>query len=179
MIQHVGVVDYDPIWPERFRSLREILWPVVKDLAIDIEHVGSTSVLGLASKPIIDLDIIVPPARLQETINRLVALGYAHEVDLGIEGRKAFKSPQDSPRHHLYVCVEGCTALQNHLLLRDYLRRNPTACREYSELKKGLAARFSHSVEEYTKRKTDFILSTLASAGLETKRLEAIKLKGS
>jgi GrpB-like predicted nucleotidyltransferase (UPF0157 family) len=175
MIQHVEVVDYDPVWPERFRSLRDVLWPVVKDLAIGIEHVGSTSVPGLASKPIIDLDIIIPEAKLQETINRLEALGYIHEGNLGFEGREAFKATLGSPRHHLYVCVEGCTALQNHLLFRDYLRRNPTACREYSELKKGLAACFEHSVGEYTQRKTDFILSTLALEGLETKRLEAIR----
>ena len=56
----IEVVDYDPGWPSTFESLRSILWPALADVASTIEHVGSTSVPGLAAKPIIDISIVVP-----------------------------------------------------------------------------------------------------------------------
>ena len=59
-----------------------------------IEHIGSTSVPGLAAKPIIDLDVLLASAAyLPETIRRLATLGYEHEGDLGIAGREAFRTP--------------------------------------------------------------------------------------
>jgi GrpB-like predicted nucleotidyltransferase (UPF0157 family) len=61
----VEVRDYDPQWARDFDALRDRIWPVVQDFAVAIEHVGSTSVPGLAAKPIIDLDVIV---RSQESI---------------------------------------------------------------------------------------------------------------
>ncbi|MBV9733074.1 MAG: GrpB family protein [Verrucomicrobia bacterium] len=75
-MRRIEVVDYDPSWPDTFESLRSILWPALADVASSIEHVGSTSVPGLAAKPIIDISIVVPGNRdVQVGISRLATLG--------------------------------------------------------------------------------------------------------
>src|SRR6185436_17206244 len=123
-------------------SLRRKVWAVVQDLALAIEHVGSTSVPGLAAKPIIDMTVIVRSADITRTIERLATIGYVHRGNLGIEDREAFHNPPQSPAHHLYLCAAGSLGLLNPLALRDYLRIHPDAVRAYGELKKTLAQRF-------------------------------------
>ena len=124
----IVVVDYDPAWPQLIETLRGPIWNAVSDLAIAIEHVGSTAVPGLAAKPIVDIALVVPRDRVGAAIARLATLGYEHKGDLGIPGREAMRHPPGAPRHHLYVCPEGNLALANQLALRDYLlppaRRN-------------------------------------------------------
>lgn len=172
----VLVVDYDPAWPDVFESLRQNVWPVIRDVAASVEHVGSTAVPGLAAKPVIDMDVIVAsPDRVLEAIARLSVLGYVHQGNLGIEHREAFRSPEGLPAHHLYVCLEGSAALENHLALRDFLRRNSTAVADYGRLKKKLASRFPSDMDSYTAGKTDYILGMLRSAGIPESRLQAIR----
>src|SRR6188508_3746065 len=110
-MRSIVVVDYDPAWSVIFESLRAQLWAVVADVALAIEHVGSTAVPGLAAKPIIDLDVVVAPGQVGTAIDRLSAIGYEHKGDLGVAGREAMRHPSGSRRHHLYVCAEGNLAL--------------------------------------------------------------------
>jgi GrpB-like predicted nucleotidyltransferase (UPF0157 family) len=79
-----------------FEELRVTFSGLLGDMVSAIEHIGSTSVPGLAAKPIIDLDVLLTSAAyLPDTIRRLAALGYEHQGDLGIAGREAFSnSPQ-------------------------------------------------------------------------------------
>src|SRR5262245_35773883 len=73
----IVLVDYDSAWPEIFQQLRSIVWPVVSDFALSIEHVGSTAVPGLAAKPIIDMSVVIPSqAEVEAAIERLATLGY-------------------------------------------------------------------------------------------------------
>src|SRR5947207_1911029 len=126
----VVVADYDEEWPRRFEDLRRDIWPVVADVALRIEHVGSTSVPGLAAKPIIDLSVVVAGRDdVSLAIARLATLAYRHRGNLGIEDREAFDHPDDQPRHNLYVCPEGTIGLVNQLAMRDYLRARPDAAR--------------------------------------------------
>lgn len=172
----VIVVEYDPSWPEIFRQLHDRIWPVVRDLAVAIEHVGSTSVPGLPAKPVIDLSVVVPSAReVSFAIDRLATLGYQHRGNLGIEGREAFRAPLDLPAHHLYLCPSQSPALENHLTVRDYLRAHPEAAAAYGELKKELARRFPQDMDRYCTGKTDFLLDILRKAGLPPDRLQAIE----
>jgi len=156
------VVDYDPRWATLFAEFRDALWPHVEDIATAFEHVGSTSVPGLAAKPIIDMDIVVPDMAVAiEVIERLAPLGYTHRGDLGITGRHAFFHPADTPEHHLYVCLEGSIGLRNHLVLRDYLLTHPTAVSEYATLKMCLAEQHSDDINAYIEGKTEFIVGLL------------------
>lgn len=170
------VVEYDPSWPENFEQLRDTIWPSIRDLAASIEHVGSTSVEGLAAKPVIDMTIVLPTAsRMEPAIDRLAALGYRHRGDLGVPGREAFARPDGTPAHHLYACVEGNLGLRNPMAVGDYLRRNRSAAREYGALKRQLAARFPDDVDGYVEGKTDFILAILARAGFSPGELAEIR----
>ena len=164
----VVISDYDPAWATHFLDFRAGLWPYVHDLATAFEHVGSTSVPGLAAKPIIDIDIVVPDeATAQRVISRLAPLGYRHRGFMGVPHRHAFFQPKDTPAHHLYVCIEGCLALRNHLSLRDHLRAHPAAAAEYAALKRSLAQRHPHDIDAYVEGKTPFILGVLASSGFD------------
>lgn len=172
----VIVVDYDPSWPDTFEHLRAGIWPHIRDVATAVEHVGSTSVPGLAAKPVIDMTVVVPTAPAMEAvIDRLGKIGYRHRGDLGIPGREAFACPEGTPAHHLYACVAGNDGLRNHLTLRDHLRSDPEALREYCRLKRELALQFADDIDGYIDGKTEFILSILARAGFTDDQLSAIR----
>lgn len=173
----IVVVDYDPAWPALFESLRSRIWPAVSDFALALEHVGSTSVPGLAAKPIIDICIVLESERdVHRAIDRLAVLGYVHLGNLGIEGREAFRRPDPVPAHNLYVCPRGSLGLVNPLAVRDYLRTHPDTVRAYGELKKRLAAQFPTDIDSYVDGKTDLILSILRAVGFSPDQLEAIEL---
>jgi GrpB-like predicted nucleotidyltransferase (UPF0157 family) len=172
----VVVVDYDSSWPTAFEALRQEIWAAVCNVALSIEHVGSTAVPELAAKPVIDMDVIVAARdRVAEAIARLGALGYVHQGNLGIEDREAFASPPGRPAHHLYLCIQDSGALANHLALRNYLRRNPAAAAKYGRLKKQLAAEFPNDANSYGAGKTDYILTMLRSASVPESWLQAIR----
>jgi GrpB-like predicted nucleotidyltransferase (UPF0157 family) len=85
----VLVVDYDSSWPLTFAALQLPIWEALRGVALSVEHVGSTSVPGLAAKPIIDIDaIVLSRADMPATIERLAALGYVHCGNLGINSAK-------------------------------------------------------------------------------------------
>jgi GrpB-like predicted nucleotidyltransferase (UPF0157 family) len=175
-VRTVTVVDYDPSWPQRFERLRATVWPVVADLAVAIEHVGSTSVPGLAAKPVIDLDVVVRSrADVPTAVGRLTTLGYDHLGDLGIVGREAFRPPEGSPPHNLYVCRHDSPSLANHLALRDHLRVHPELAHGYGALKKRLAQAFPHDIDGYVAAKTDFIVAVLRAAGVPEDHLKDIE----
>ena len=113
----IEVRDYDPQWPQWFDAVFRRVWPAVDDLAVRIDHVGSTSVPGLAAKPIIDMDIVVAtPDDVPAVIERLRGIGYRWRGDLGVKGRESFRPPTepDLPRHHLYLVVENNRAHLDH-----------------------------------------------------------------
>jgi GrpB-like predicted nucleotidyltransferase (UPF0157 family) len=175
-MRKIEVVDYDLEWPKIFESLRSRIWGSLRDVALSIEHVGSTSVPGLAAKPIIDISVVVPKrSDVQTGILRLATLGYVHRGDLGIEGREAFTNPEGLPKHNLYLCARHSVALANHLAIRDYLRAHPEAAREYGELKKRLAERFPNDIEGYIDGKTTMLLTILRATGFPPEQLREIE----
>lgn len=175
-VRSIAVVDYDPAWPARFAAIRDGVWPVVADIVVAIEHVGSTSVPGLAAKPVIDLDVVVrSSADVPTAIERLATLGYVHLGDLGVAGREAFRPPAGSSAHNLYVCPPDSTGLANHLTLRDHLRNHPELASAYGALKKRLSKAFTHDIDAYVDAKTDFIIAALREAGLSEEHLESIE----
>jgi GrpB-like predicted nucleotidyltransferase (UPF0157 family) len=172
----VIVEDYDPAWPRDFEVLRQRIWPSLADVALRIEHVGSTSVEGLAAKPIIDMTIVVRSRDdVPNTIERLAALGYVHRGNLGIDDREAFDHPTELRRHNLYVCPEGTIGVVNQIAVRDYLRANREVAARYGALKKQLADRFPDDIDSYVLGKTDFVLEILRRAGLTAEQIDKIE----
>lgn len=78
------------------------------------------------------------------------------------------------PTHNLYVCVEGCASLRNHLALRDYLRSHPDATRAYGGLKKQLAETFPNDIDRYVAGKAEMIAGFLTAAGMPPDEVAAI-----
>jgi GrpB-like predicted nucleotidyltransferase (UPF0157 family) len=160
----VRVVKYDANWPLRFQALEARVRSVLVARVARVEHIGSTSVPGLAAKPILDVDVVVRTAAdLEPGIRLLEKSGYLHEGDLGVPGREALRWPPGSERHHLYLLVEGSRELQRHLAFREALRANRALREEYASLKHALAQRFPDDRRAYTSGKTDFIEATLKS----------------
>ena len=156
--QAVVLVDHDPAWPALFAELRDRVAATLGDLAVAIEHVGSTAVPGLVAKPIVDIDVVVPStASIPVAIERLAAIGYVHRGDLGIPGREAFSPPPGTPPHHLYVCPWEAPAWRRHVAFRDHLRAHPEVARAYADLKRQAARRFRDDRAAYTDAKTAFV----------------------
>lgn len=165
MSRPILLADYDPEWPTIFQQLRDRVAAVLGDLAVAIEHVGSTSIPGCPAKPIIDIDVVISSsADLPPTIARLSTLGYVHEGDLGIAGREAFSTPANTPPHHLYVCTLQSKEYQRHLLFRDYLRTHPQEVLALAALKHRLAQQFRNDRDAYTRGKSEFVAMILQRA---------------
>ena len=160
MNKHVIVQSYDESWKTDFIAIRDELDAVLKDLALSIEHVGSTSVEGLSAKPIIDIDVVIRDRSvLPEVVSALAKIGYSHEGDLGIPGREAFKyeGKDHLRKHHLYVCAQDSEELKRHLAFRDYLRSHPEAVAEYGRIKEEGAALYPYDIDRYIEHKSPFI----------------------
>jgi GrpB-like predicted nucleotidyltransferase (UPF0157 family) len=171
----VEVVNYNPDWKKWFTYLKYKIWPHISDIAIDIIHVGSTSIKGMSSKPIIDMDIVIDNLDcLPKLKNRLKNIGYSHIGDLGIKNREVFNNeyPDIFP-HHLYVCLQGSLPLKNHILVKKHLNENSEAFREYNDLKINLA-NSGLTREQYTRSKTSLITSFLIAEGLTSEEISQI-----
>ena len=158
MVNPVIIEDYDPQWPQLFEALRSRLSSVLNELAISIQHVGSTAVPGLAAKPIIDIDVLLRSSTdLPVVIRKLAELGYEHKGDLGVAGREAFRAKSAAVEHHLYVCWPGSREFDRHVTFRNYLRSHPAEANAYALLKRELASKFGDDREEYTQAKSEFV----------------------
>lgn len=169
------VVDYDPSWPLAFASLKARLRRAVFSVATAIEHVGSTSVHGLAAKPVLDIDVVVARSDVVKGIERLKTLGYEHQGDLGVPLREAFRRPAGTVRHNLYLCPVDSPALANHVALRDYLRAHLEVARAYGDLKRRLAVEHAGDIDAYVEGKTAFIVTILSKVGFSAAALSDIE----
>ena len=167
MIVPAEVVDYDPRWPMWFGEIRARLTPYLAEVPHVFEHVGSTAVPGLAAKPIIDVDIVVPsPELVPPVIAGLADAGYRHEGDQGIPGREAFALPPDAVHyHHLYVVVDGNKAHQDHVVLRDHLRADAADRERYAARKRELAHLLTTDRTAYVSGKGALVEELIARAG--------------
>jgi GrpB-like predicted nucleotidyltransferase (UPF0157 family) len=166
----IVVADYDPEWPRSFDRIARFVWTAVADVAVRIEHVGSTSVPGLAAKPIIDVDVVVATKPAIPTVtDSLANLGYRWEGDLGVAGREAFRAPEGTglPDHHLYAVTERARAYADHWLLRDLLRSDAAACERYAKAKRRNAAVAGADLDRYVALKAALVAELLARARRE------------
>jgi GrpB-like predicted nucleotidyltransferase (UPF0157 family) len=168
--QKVVVVPYTPQWKSDFEAIKQELERALGDLAVSIEHVGSTAVEGLSAKPIIDIDVVIEDDSVFDRVKRkLEAIGYIHEGNLGIEGREAFRY-EDKPHlqtHHLYVCPRNSKELMRHITFREFLRKDPEARKTYSEVKQKAAERFPDDIEQYMEYKSSVIEALYTRCGLK------------
>lgn len=164
----ITVVEYDRAWPERFAALQAEYAAAMAAAGVPvaaIEHVGSTSVPGLAAKPVIDCDIVVAPEHVAAAADVLGTLGFTALGELGIARRWAFREPARLARTNTYVVEAGSLALRNHLALRDRLRTDAALRAEYGAVKREVA-RWARTLDEYGQGKDAVVQRILAAAGL-------------
>lgn len=167
----ITVAEHDPAWADWFRAIHDHVWPAVSHVATRIDHVGSTSVPGLAAKPIIDTDVVVDdPAKVPEVSKALATLGYRWRGDLGVQGRQAYARLEVDPflpPNHLYCVVDGSRAHLDHVLLRDLLRVDPEARERYAALKRRNAVDADGDMDRYVRAKARLVAELLTRARAE------------
>ena len=174
----VRVDPWSPAWAADFERVAADLRAALATVpSARVEHVGSTSVPGLAAKPILDIDVIVDGEHMAAAVAALAAVGYVHRGDLGVVDREAFVAPDDDPVRHVYVCRAGSLHVRNHLAVRDVLRRRSDLRDEYADAKLALAADPDLDIDTYIARKSGVLQKVLAESDLtDAERLQILRL---
>ena len=165
----VTVLPYDKAWKSAFEAIKAEVEAALGELAVAVEHVGSTSVEGMSAKPCIDLDVVIADYGVfPEAVARLADVGYVHEGNLGIEGREAFDyaAKPHLCKHHLYVCPMDSPELRRHVVFRDYLRAHPEAAAAYSAVKEEAARLYPDDIDGYVAHKEGIIAELYQACGL-------------
>jgi GrpB-like predicted nucleotidyltransferase (UPF0157 family) len=150
----IVLAPYDPAWASQFSAARDEILSACGGLVTEVHHIGSTSIPGIAAKPVIDM---MPVVRRFEDgtacVGGLRKLGYEYRGEYGIAGRHYFV--RGEPRsHQAHMYAADHQEVERHLLFRDYLRMHPDERAAYEHLKRELAKQFTHDVQAYAAAKT-------------------------
>ncbi|HEX8557029.1 MAG TPA: GrpB family protein [Pyrinomonadaceae bacterium] len=160
----IRIVSYDPDWPKRFETHAKVIADALGDSALRIEHVGSTSVPGLAAKPIIDILVVVADSADEAAyVPQLEAAGYVLRVrEPDWNEHRMFRTSEKDV--HIHVYSAGCPEVERNLTFRERLRRNAKDRRRYEQTKRELAAQEWPDMNAYADAKTEVIESILAAS---------------
>ena len=159
------VVPYDPYWPSLFHELGLALRDVLEDVALRIDHIGSTAIPGLAAKPVIDVQISVSSFEPLDVFRKPVeSLGFVFRANNPELSKRYFREAPGDRRTHIHVRRTGGWSEQWALLFRDYMRCHPDDCEEYATLKYQLAETYRHDRHGYTEAKSDFFWKVIRKA---------------
>ncbi len=179
----VELVKYDPKWKSLFEIEKKKLLNVINSKEIEVEHIGSTSIPDIYSKPIIDIMIGVKEKQLDNYINSIISLGYTYvqKYEICMPFRRYFFKPknldmqfpkiigfndpdinkENNDSFHIHMVKINSDFWIKHLLFRNYLRNNYKARKEYENTKKALAKMEWDSVNDYADAKSDCISKIL------------------
>jgi GrpB-like predicted nucleotidyltransferase (UPF0157 family) len=151
-------VDYDPRWPRQYEEEAAQIRRALGDLVVEVEHMGSTAVPGLAGKPVIDISLGLSSVDLgQEWIASVKNLGYEYLGEFGLPGRLYFRKGPDRRTHQVHAVEWDGEHWHRHRALRDYLRAHPEEAERYADHKRLLAAEVGGDWREYVDRKQSFV----------------------
>jgi GrpB-like predicted nucleotidyltransferase (UPF0157 family) len=172
------VVAYDPQWPILFEREKEKLMALPGSSLLMVEHMGSTSVPGLAAKPVIDIGVGMRSlAEAPALMLSIESLGYAYEPaleQLVPERRFFWKGTPIVHTYHLHLAERDHPVLVRPLQFRNYLRRHPEIAESYGELKKELAKRCGQDMDAYVNGKTAFIEQVMSEIEKESEKGRAL-----
>lgn len=156
--RRIRVAAHDSAWAGRFSEAAEALAQAF-GAVVAIHHIGSTSVPGLAAKPIIDLCVEIDTlARADAREADVVALGYEALGEHGLPRRRYYRREENGERtHHVHLWAAGDPEVARHLAFRDYLIAHPDVADRYGDLKTALAAQFEWDVDGYIAGKDAFV----------------------
>lgn len=162
----VRLVPHEKIWEENFEQEKIVLKNALGDLALDIQHVGSTSIPTIMAKPILDVGVGVKDvAALRATIPLLQQAGYDVGDKIEEKGEVLGRRGGDEIRTHLiHVEVLGSTNWDNHIIFRDYLLAHPDVAKEYEQIKLKFQQEFANDRKGYVNAKIEFVQSVIQKA---------------
>jgi GrpB-like predicted nucleotidyltransferase (UPF0157 family) len=162
--REIIIAEYDPAWPSHYEAHSRLISEVLGSTLLRVEHIGSTSVPGLAAKPIIDILSVVPNSADESSyVPQLGTIGYSlrvREPDF-FEHRMLRTAARDV---HLHVFSPGAPEISRNLTFRDRLRRSTEDRARYEAVKRRLASQGWPDMNAYAKAKTDIIESIMAGA---------------
>jgi len=165
VLEYVSVVPYDPEWANGFQSLGNRLRIALQGLADRIDHIGSTSISGMAAKPIVDIQISVPRLEPINPFKRAVeSVGFVWRSDNRDLTKRYFREKPGDPRTHIHVRPSGSWGEQFALLFRDYMRVHPNDAAAYGQLKYELAEKYREDRKAYLNGKAAFIWTVMQRA---------------
>lgn len=169
----VIIAKYNPKWPELFTLERERIFEKLGKLAIQVEHIGSTAVLGLGAKPIIDIMVGIENLNdAEKCISLLEEIYYffdRNRIEDFPEQRSLDKLSNDT-KILLYIVKVNTDYWKRNILFRDYLRIHPEIAKEYNELKMELVKKYKNNQIAYTEGKASFIKKVKGKASKERKK---------
>jgi GrpB-like predicted nucleotidyltransferase (UPF0157 family) len=185
----ITVLEYNPEWANAFQRIKASLLTILNSIPISsIEHVGSTSIPGLAAKPIIDIDVVVEPKHIPMTCALLSTNGYTYNPEPWGIDRMSFRYDKHTHdagatrptedgdlRRAVYVNIPEGEMLRNHLLVRKVLSGCPELVAEYSEVKRELARREWKGIGAYGGAKTAILERIMARGELDVEENATVR----
>ncbi len=161
----VKVEKYNPIWKKMFNEEKVNLEKIFKGVAIEIEHIGSTSVEGLASKPIIDIAVAVKKiSDFEEVKNNFEKEPYSIKQDSVADEILIRKGLEDNRTHFIHVMEVDSKRYKDTIIFRNYLRKHQDVLKAYEDLKNNLAEKYADDRKMYTASKNEFIQKVINTA---------------
>ncbi len=167
--RRIEICDYDPQWPAKFQQHAECIVRALGSAALQIEHIGSTSVPGLGAKPIIDVLLVVEDSSDEaDYLPHLEGAGYVLRVrEPEWHEHRMFRTAEKDV--HLHVFSAGSSEVSRYLVFRDYLRGNRADRELYEAVKRELAGQEWPSMNNYAEAKTEVIQQIIARANAQDK----------
>jgi GrpB-like predicted nucleotidyltransferase (UPF0157 family) len=171
----VVIVDYDPRWLLVYEEEKRCILGVASNRVLGVEHIGSTSVVSLGAKPIVDIMVGVNgQSDASALLPLLIEIGYDNVTRQSgdsewyyclrkvVHGKEAWLQ-----NFHLHLMKFRSETWERHILFRDFLRNHPETVQKYDKLKRMLAAKYGVDRESYTNAKTEFIASVVNQAKMK------------
>lgn len=145
---------------------------ILGENCVEVHHIGSTSVVGLAAKPIIDImPIVYNLEDVDNVATEFEKIGYEYMGEFGIPGRRYLRKGGDERTHHIHIFSKNSFYdIERHLAVRDYLRTHKDVCKKYADLKIQLANLYPYDIEGYCDGKEEFV-HQLEKEALEWRRI--------
>jgi len=134
MSQHITVVDYNPLWVKKYEEESLLIKDILANNCTAIYHIGSTSVEGLAAKPIIDIMVAVRSLEKVDCVAEVFSkISYEYLGEFGIAGRRYLRKGGDERTHQIHIFqAEDWNNIGRHLAFRDYMRTHKKEREEYA-----------------------------------------------
>ncbi|KFY63823.1 hypothetical protein V496_03664 [Pseudogymnoascus sp. VKM F-4515 (FW-2607)] len=185
----VTILPYDESWVTAFSTIQTALSAALASVKVlSIEHVGSTSVPGMAAKPVIDIDVVVAEEHITAAVAALQLNGYTYHEETASLDRYSFRYDNHERhakgteeqmtgeiRRNVYICGPGSLSLKNHLAVREALRNDVELREEYSRVKMELAKNDHATLSDYVDGKGTVLRKVLSKGGLSKEEIDDVE----